>query len=98
MWFPHRFSILRSKVTPKGPPDGYGLPLAMKWDSFIATGLFGSIFFLKQSLCIYPYAELCFFSVRSTYFSKNHPTSAVWQNSEVGHYLLTLGSERGMLG
>ena len=73
MWFPNRFSILRSKATPKGPPDGYGLPLAMKWDSFIATGLFGSIFFLKQSLCIYPYAELCFFSVRSTYFSKNHP-------------------------
>ena len=53
MWFPHRFLILRSKVTPKGPPDGYGLPLAMKWDNFIATGLFGSIFFLKQSLCIY---------------------------------------------
>ena len=73
MWFPHRFSTLRSKFTPKGPPDGYGLPLAMKWDSFIATGLFGSIFFLKQSLCIYPYAELCFFSVGSTYFSKNHP-------------------------
>ena len=58
MWFPHRFSILRSKVTPKGPPDGYGLPLAMKWDSFIATGLFGSNFFLKQSLCIYPYTHM----------------------------------------
>ena len=79
MWFPHRFSMLRSKVTPKGPPDGYGLPLAMKWDSFIATGLFGSIFFLKQSLCIYPCAELCFFSVGSTYFSKNHPSLDIFK-------------------
>ena len=26
IWFPHRFSISGQKVTPKGPPDGHGLP------------------------------------------------------------------------
>ena len=29
MWFSHRFSILGPKVTPKGPPDGLGLTLAV---------------------------------------------------------------------
>ena len=40
----HRFSILRSNVTPKGPLNGYRLPLVMRWDSFLTIGLFGSIF------------------------------------------------------
>ena len=30
LWFPHRFSILSPNVTPKGPPDGHGPPLAVE--------------------------------------------------------------------
>ena len=67
IWFPHRFSILGPNVTPKGPPDGHGLPWQLKWDSFVAMGLLARILVFRQSLVIYPCEETCFFPLRPTY-------------------------------
>jgi len=72
IWFSHRFSILGSNVAPKRPQDGHDLPLAMKWASFVGTGLLVRIFVSWQRLCINPCVSACAFVLPSIYFSKNH--------------------------
>ena len=68
IWLPHRFLISGPKVTPKGPPDAVGLPLAKKRDSFTPVGVSARNFFSRQSLCIYPHVQTCTFFLRPTYF------------------------------
>ena len=70
----HRFSILGSNVTPKGPSDGHDLPLAMKWASFVGMGLLVQIFASWQRSCIYPCVPTCAFVLQPNYFLKNHAT------------------------
>ena len=55
-------------VNPKGPPDGYGLPFAMKWAGFVPMGLLVQIFVLSQYLCIYPHVKACAFFICPSYF------------------------------
>ena len=76
-----------SNVTPKGPPDGHDLPLAMKWASFVGMGLLVRIFSSWQGLCIYPCVRTCAFVLQPNYFSKNHASVSTqvqtWKNQIV---------------
>ena len=48
IWFPHRFSILRSKATPKGPVDGPDPPVAVFEGQHVHVWVFFEIFFFPR--------------------------------------------------
>ena len=56
MWFPHRFSILGPKVTPKGPPDDHGLP---RLGNGLASGLLDFLAWIFFSGNLYAYTHMC---------------------------------------
>ena len=48
IWFPHRFSILRPKDTPKGPLDGPDPPVAVFEGQHVHVWVFFEIFFFPR--------------------------------------------------
>ena len=71
IWFPHRFSISWPKVTPKGPVDGIGHPLAVESGWLPAHGTYGPKIF---SGWIFMHAPTCwnvFLLCGVNFFSKN---------------------------
>ena len=59
IWFPHRFLISGSKVTPKGLVDGPDPQVHIFRASELQDAVFGFFLFLNHFLCILAHVGMC---------------------------------------